>query len=150
MLICLLAPPPPPGRPRKKLTSFFRRVLLQPAQGLPDEQKAHKHNMKFPGFLLDLEKWPVFLQYNIIFHFHEASLWNCQFFHRLVLKLGNELFYFFRIRTIYTQTRGINTKWQQNQCGEVAEPGWTYSCFSAIWTNAWYMGHNWTLSNLFR
>ena len=33
----------------------------------------------------------------IIFHFHEASVWNCLFFQRLVLKLGNEWFYFFRI-----------------------------------------------------
>ena len=47
--------------------------------------------------LLDLEKWPVFRYYNIIFHFHEASVWNCLFFQRLVLKLGNEWFYFFRI-----------------------------------------------------
>ena len=62
-----------------------------------DEQKAHKRKMKFPCLLLDLEKWPVFRYYNIIFHFHEASVWNCLFFQRLVLKLGNELFYFFRI-----------------------------------------------------
>ena len=47
--------------------------------------------------LLDLEKWPVFRYYNIIFHFHEASVWNCLFFQRLVLELGNEWFYFFRI-----------------------------------------------------
>ena len=62
-----------------------------------DEQKAHKRKMKFPCLLLDLEKWPVFRYYNIIFHFHEASVWNCLFFQRLVLKLGNEWFYFFRI-----------------------------------------------------
>ena len=62
-----------------------------------DEQKAHKRKMKFPCFLLDLEKWPVFRYYNIIFHFHEASVWNCLFFQRLVLKLDNEWFYFFRI-----------------------------------------------------
>ena len=47
--------------------------------------------------LLDLEKWPVFRYYNIIFHFHEASVWNCLFFQRLVLESGNEWFYFFRI-----------------------------------------------------
>ena len=47
--------------------------------------------------LVDLEKWPVFRYYNIIFHFHEASVWNCLFFQRLVLELGNEWFYFFRI-----------------------------------------------------
>ena len=47
--------------------------------------------------LLDLEKWPVFRYYNIIFHFHEASVWNCLFFQKLVLELGNEWFYFFRI-----------------------------------------------------
>ena len=47
--------------------------------------------------LLDLEKWPVFRYYNIIFHFHEASVWNCLFFQRLVMKFGNEWFYFFRI-----------------------------------------------------
>ena len=45
-----------------------------------DEQKAHKRKMKFPCLLLDLEKWPVFRYYNIIFHFHEASVWNCLFF----------------------------------------------------------------------
>ena len=47
--------------------------------------------------LLDLEKWPVFRYYNIIFHFHEASVWNCLFFQRLVLESGNEWFFFFRI-----------------------------------------------------
>ena len=47
--------------------------------------------------LLDLEKWLVFRYYNIIFHFHEASVWNCLFFQKLVLELGNEWFYFFRI-----------------------------------------------------
>ena len=62
-----------------------------------DEQKAHNRKMKFPCFLLDLEKWPVFRYYNIIFHFHEASVWNCLSFQRLVLKLDNEWFYFFRI-----------------------------------------------------
>ena len=29
---------------------------------------------EIPCFLLDLEKWPVFRYYNIIFHFHEASV----------------------------------------------------------------------------
>ena len=33
-----------------------------------------KRKMKFPCFLLDLEKWPVFRYYNIIFHFQEASV----------------------------------------------------------------------------
>ena len=47
--------------------------------------------------LLDLEKWPVFRYYNIIFHFHEASVWNCLFFQKLVMKFGNKWFYFFRI-----------------------------------------------------
>ena len=52
------------------------------------------------------------------------------------------------VRTLYIPNkRGINTKGQEKQCGEVEEPSWTYNCFSAIWTNAWYMGHNWTLSN---
>ena len=56
-----------------------------------------QRKIKFPCFLLDLEKWPVFRYYNIIFHFHEASVWNFLFFQRLVLKLDNEWFYFFRI-----------------------------------------------------
>ena len=72
-------------------------ILFWNRKRKPCPIQAHKRKMKFPCFLLDLEKWPVFRYYNIIFHFHEASVWNCLFFQRLVLKLDNEWFYFFRI-----------------------------------------------------
>ena len=52
---------------------------------------------KIPLFITRSREMARFsiLQHN--FPFHEASVWNCLFFQRLVLKLGNEWFYFFRI-----------------------------------------------------
>ena len=61
-----------------------------------DEQKAHKRKMKFPV----ITRFREMARFSILQHdfpFSWSICMNCLFFQRLVLKLGNEWFYFFRI-----------------------------------------------------
>ena len=113
--------------------------------------RRHTNANEIPLFITRFREMARFSILQHDFPFSWSICMELSIFSETRLEIGQWMILFLQNSDVYGhythKQRGINTKGQENQCGEAEEPSWTYNCFSAIWTNAWYMGHNWTLSN---